>query len=299
MRTNATVAAELQDSSGVVGDWAALRARIAEDGYVFVRGLLDAEMVRTVGRTGLAHLQDAGWLEPGRDPVLAAPQRPIRAVRMRDAFGRPGYRQIVADPGFNRIPFTTPLADLMAQILGPEGFCYPLKLPRVVYPASMVAKQPGNYIHKDYGAVQDMFTCWVPLGDVPRTLGGLALEPGSQHRAAVRPRPLDSLPRGWLTTDYRAGDALVFHCLTTHAALANMEQRIRFSAEYRWQLADQPAPRRLVTGPAGQEIYSRLFARSPWWHPVPAGLRLFDDQQEKGRPPTPPSRFVRVTDAGA
>jgi Phytanoyl-CoA dioxygenase (PhyH) len=299
MRKNTTVPAELQDSSCLVGDWAALRERIAEDGYVFLRGLLDVEVVRTVGRTGLAHLQDAGWLESGPDPVIAAPQRPVRAVRMRDAFGQPGYREIVADPGFNRIPFTSPLADLMAQILGPEGFCYPLKLPRIVYPASMVAKQPGNYIHKDYGAVQDMFTCWVPLGDVPRTLGGLALEPGSQHRAAVRPRPLDTLPNGWLTTDYRAGDVLVFHCLTTHAALANMEQRMRFSAEYRWQLADQPAPKRLVIGPKGHEIGSQLFAHTDWWHQVPRGLTLIDDGGPQGSTlPAAPSRFVRLDDPG-
>ena len=96
----------------------------------------------------------------------------------------------MAEPGFNRIPFTSPLADLMAQILGPQGFCYPLKMPRVVYPISARSPPPGNFVHKDYGAVQDMFTSWVPLGDVPRTLGGLAVKPGSQHATTVRPRPL-------------------------------------------------------------------------------------------------------------
>jgi Phytanoyl-CoA dioxygenase (PhyH) len=81
---------------------------------------------------------------------------------------------------------------------------------------------------------------------VPRTLGGLAVLPGSQHSATVRNRPLTRLERGWATTDYEAGDVLVFHCLTTHAALPNREQRMRFSAEFRWQLADKPAPRRMV-----------------------------------------------------
>ena len=290
---------ELRDSRALLGDWAALRERIAEDGYVFMRGLLDPERVRRVERTGLGHLQAAGWLAPQPDPVTAPPQLPVRAVRMRDAFGQPGYRDIVADPGFTSLPFTTPLADLMHQILGPDGFCYPLKLPRVVYPVATVPHQPGNYVHKDYGAVQDMFTCWVPLGDVPRSLGGLAVEPGSQHSASVRHRPVATLPPGWRTTDYRAGDMLVFHCLTTHAALPNREHRMRFSAEYRWQLADQPAPRRLVIGPFGNEIGSRLFSRSSWWHPVPAGLELFDD----GGPgttalPAPASRFVRVDHPG-
>lgn len=285
---------DLADSRGLFGDWAALRARIAADGYVFMRGLLDATTVRSVGRVGMTHLQDAGWTQPGYDPIIAPPKLPIRAVKMRDAFGDPGYRRILADPGFNQIPFTSPVADLMAQLLGPAGFCYPLKLPRVVSPSSVVPHQPGNVIHKDYGSVQDMFTCWVPLGEVPRTLGGLAVEPGSQHSSRVRYRALDRLEPGWVTTDYQAGDVLVFHCLTTHAALPNRERRVRFSAEYRWQLADQPAPRRLVIGPQGNEIGARLFARAPWWHPVLSGLTLFDDNGVDAQPilPAPSSRFV-------
>jgi len=285
---------ELLDSHDLLGDGAALRRQIAADGYVFIRQLLSPETVRAVGTAGLACLQGAGWVAPGRDPVVAPPLLPIRAVRMRDAFGDPGYQGILAAPGFNSIPFVSPLADLMAQLLGPMGFCYPLKIPRVVYPAAIVPRQPGNFVHKDYGAVQDMFTCWVPFGDVPRSLGGLAVRPGSHHRARVRPRPLNHLEPGWVTTDYRAGDVLVFHCLTTHAALPNREERLRFSGEYRWQLADQPAPLRMVIGPSGREIGSRLFGRSDWWHSVSTGLTLIDRGGIEDGPvlPAAPSRFV-------
>jgi hypothetical protein len=285
---------ELRDSKGLLGDWEALRSRIAADGYVFVRGLLDAEEVRSVGRSNLGHLQSTGWTESACDPVSAPPRTPVRAVRMLDAFGDPGYRRILADPGFNRLPFDAPLADLMGQILGPAGFCYPLKLPRIVYPASMVPKQPGNIVHKDYRAVQDMFTCWVPLGDVPPSLGGLAIMTGSHHTSRVRYRPLSTMEAGWATTDYRPGDVLVFHCLTTHAALPNRADHLRFSAEYRWQLADQPAPRRMVIGPHGYEIGSPLFSPTGWWRSVSGGLTLFDDGGEVRRPrlPAAPSRFV-------
>ena len=40
---------ELVDSSRLFGDPEALRARIAEDGYVFFRGLLDPVEIRSVG----------------------------------------------------------------------------------------------------------------------------------------------------------------------------------------------------------------------------------------------------------
>jgi hypothetical protein len=294
--TTTASAAELRDSSPLLGDSQSLRARIASEGYVFVPGLLDPALVREVGRRTLGHLQAAGWTLAGPDPVTAPPRAPVRAVKMADAFCDGAYRRILADAEFNRIGFESPLADLMGQILGPSGFCYPLKLPRVVYPASLVPRQPGNVVHKDYRSVQDMFTCWVPFGDVPRTLGGLAVLPGSQRSTRLRYRPLDPLEAGWLTTDYTAGDVIVFHCLTTHAALPNREERIRFSGEFRWQLADQPAPRRMVVGPNGNEIGSGLFGRAPWWRPVRGNLTLFEDGGDEGRMrlPAPPSRFVPV-----
>ncbi len=288
-------ASELRDASAIVDDWQALRDRIANDGYVFVRKLLDPDLVRQVGRRGLACLQSAGWTEPGVDPVTAAPRLPVRAIRMREAFTDPGYRQILGDAGFNRLAFEPRLVHVMAQLLGPDGFCYPAKLPRVVYPISVVPHQPGNMVHKDIGTVQDMFTTWVPLGDVPQSLGGLAINPGTQRTTRVHHRHFDHLEPRWLTADYEAGDVLIFHCMTSHAALPNHESRMRFSAEYRWQLADQPAPRRLVIGPQGHEIGSRLFSRTPWWKPVPPRLQLFDDGGPDAHlDPIPPSRFVHI-----
>ena len=52
--------------------------------------------------------------------------------------------------------------------------------------------------------------------------------------------------RGWATTDYRAGDVLVFHCLTSHAALPNLDTSLRLSGDFRWQRPDQTAPAQLV-----------------------------------------------------
>jgi Phytanoyl-CoA dioxygenase (PhyH) len=290
---------DLVDSRDLFGDEQALRAVLRRDGYIFMRGLLYPDWVEDVGRHAFTALQDAGWTEPGVDPFYAAPRLPVRAVAMRDAFSDPGYRDILLDDGFNAIPYDSPLTWLMRQIMGPEGFCYPLKVPRVVYPASVVPRHPGNLVHKDFASVQDMLTCWIPLQPVPISLGGLAVQPGSQTSIRVRHRPLERLERGWRTTDYEPGDVLIFHCLTSHAALPNREERLRISAEYRWQMADVPAPRRMVLGSSGQEIGSRRFRRSDWWRPVPAGLSHFDDpaQRESShrrrcREVVPPSRFV-------
>jgi hypothetical protein len=70
-----------------------------------------------------------------------------------------------------------------------------------------------------------------------------------------------------------------------------------FSAEFRWQLADQPAPRRMVIGPNGREFGSILFSRTQRWRAVPKGLALtgaggLDDGPVLA---VPPSRFVSLT----
>ncbi len=282
---------ELEDAGTDVGDPAAVRARLAADGYVFARGLLDPAEVGAIGRRGMATLQTAGWTAPGADPVTAPACLPVRAVAMRDAFGDPAYHRLALDPGLHRLAFESPLADLMHRLLGPMALCYPLKIPRVVYPAALVPRHPGAVAHHDYRAVQDLFTCWVPLVDTPQALGGLALRPGSQRTATVAHRVLDRLPPGWATADYRPGDVLLFHCLTAHGALPNRTDRLRLSAELRWQTADRPAPRRAVLGPAGVEIGARVLAGRPWWRPVPPGLALFDDDRPPPGPPAP-SRFV-------
>lgn len=56
---------DLFDSTGLLGDGTALRRRIAEDGYVFFRGLLDPAEIRSAGAAILGQLQGDGWTEPG------------------------------------------------------------------------------------------------------------------------------------------------------------------------------------------------------------------------------------------
>jgi hypothetical protein len=291
---------ELHTANDIVDDPDALRDRIRDDGYVFVRGLLDAELVRGVGREAAAALQTAGWTSAGGDPLGAAPLEPIHAVAMRDAIGDPGYRAFALLEGFNMLPYLEPFEAFMHRLAGPSAFCRPRKVPRVVYPAAMVPRHPGAVVHKDYSGVQDMFTCWVPLIDVPVSDGGLAVLPGSQRWVRFRPRSIGPDEQGWCTTHYTPGDVLVFHCLTTHAALPNRGQHLRLSGEYRWQPAEEPVPRMMVQGRDGRELYSRVFGRTSWWHPVPPNLRIVDMARDDGRrtPPTP-SRFVDFTDLPA
>ena len=128
----------------------------------------------------------------------------------------------------------------------------------------------------------NLFTTWVPLGDTPLDVGGLMILENS-HKQAPRlknylSRDVDTyctngsnakkLESGemlfewdgmltknpaslrekfggrWLTAEYEPGDLLIFSMHTIHASLDNQSDRIRISADTRYQLASDPVDER-------------------------------------------------------
>ena len=269
-----------------------MRRRLAGDGYLFFRGLLPAAEVRAVGDAVLDRLRVGGWADDRGIPTL-----PPRAVNSMDALADPAFRAAMSGAAFNRLPYLPPLRAVIRRVLGSRAFSYPAKVLRAVYPEHPQAQPRGRYIHYDYGVsgVQDMLTSWIPLMEIPVLIGGLAVQPGGHLGPPRRPRPLSVTEPGWATTSYQPGDAIIFHCLTPHAALPNRGSALRISGDFRWQRAGQPAPAELVLGPAARppELFARLFRREPWWEPVPAGLELHPRAQLVSIPPGP-SRLVAV-----
>jgi hypothetical protein len=258
------------------------------------------------GRDERTGSQGAAWPgrgQPGRwspwaRPAVPGPRRPLG---VEEALADPSFRAALASRGLNRLAYLAPLRGVVRLILGTGAFCYPAKVLRVVYPERRGAVTKGRYVHQDFvvSGVQDMLTTWLPLMDITPQLGGLAVLPGSHLGPPRRPRLLPADEAGWATTEFRPGDVLLFHCLTAHAALPNHADRVRISADFRWQAADQPAPAELVLGPAslqnrrGQiELYSRVLGAEPWWEPVPSGLMLRPRAELIGAPPVPSRLFA-------
>jgi hypothetical protein len=293
---------ELADSGGLINDAGGLRRRLAADGYLFFRGLLPAAQIRAVGQAVLKELHTGEWVDDRAIPSIHP-----RAVNSMDALTDPAFRAAMFSSAFNQVPYLPALRQVIRRVLGPGAFSYPAKVLRAVYPERPQARPRGRYIHYDYGVagVQDMLTSWIPLMDIPVRLGGLAVQPGGQLGPPGRPRPLSGSEPSWSTTSYEQGDAIIFHCLTPHAALPNHGSALRISGDFRWQRPDQPAPAELILGPrvaAGgpggrnpdpPEMFSRLFRRARWWEPVPAGLTLCPRAQLVGVPPGP-SRLIVV-----
>jgi len=290
---------EMLDSAGVVGDPVRLRERLASDGYLFFRGLLPPGPVEEAATRVRSILRAGGWGEQAAPPAAPStggrPRRAVLAKGVRDG----AFLAASASRPFNRIPYLPPLRGLIRDLLGADAFSYPFKVLRAVHPETAGNVPQGRHIHQDYGAasVDDMLTTWIPLMPIPRHVGGLAVRPGSNRSWPRIPRLLTPDERGWATVDYRVGDVLVFHCLTSHAALPNRSDGLRLSQDSRWQSADLPAPARMVYGPnehrtSERELFSRLFSSQPWWEPIPPTVKVVDESNMVNF--RPQSRFFRV-----
>jgi hypothetical protein len=115
------------------------------------------------------------------------------------------------------------------------------------------------------------YTTWIPLVDIDESVGGLAIAEGSHRNGYYQhwyrgPEYLgvpenrqeaeswsasggspatgeiraEDLAMTWLNADYLVGDLLIFHPLMLHRGLENKSDRIRISADVRYQRKGTP-----------------------------------------------------------
>ena len=131
---------ELADSRSLAEDPLALRALLAADGYVFLRGLLPADRVRAAGELVATRLHAGGW-------TVAGSPRLSPAAGPREALADPAYRGAVMSLAFNALPYLASLRGTVRRILGPAAFSYPVKVLRAVAPESPAERARGRYNH--------------------------------------------------------------------------------------------------------------------------------------------------------
>jgi len=258
-------------SNDLLGSPEALRARLDRDSYLLLRGILDADRVRALRKDITDALAELGWIDPDEPDVA-------RAIGFPHREADPGYQEALGVLGklesFHAFSHQDQVMQVMTQVLGESAFPHPLGIIRMTFPQIPETTTPPHQDYLNNQGTPNLTACWMPLGDVSAELGGLAVLRGSHKRglmplrfhlgagaraAVISPEMEDELT--WVSTDYQAGDILIFPALTVHAARVNhSKQFMRLSVDFRYQVeAEELTPHSLephLGGLSWDEIYA-------------------------------------------
>jgi len=260
---------ELADSARLLDDPAALRRRLAEDGYLFLRGVLDRDAVMDARREVLARLSDVDEIVPGGDVFTG---RSARKAREPD-LGR-FWRSVSEGPELRRATHGRDISRVMEIVAGEAPRAQDFLFLRVGVPGRATG------LHFDYPFFtrlhDQVWTVWTSMGDTPVSRGPLMVVENSHRfsdlvesvvgfdvvrdtsrKAAFAENAIDfARARGTrlLTADFRAGDVILFGMYLLHGSLDHHDAggTVRVSTDLRWQPARMPAdPRYFGAEPTG------------------------------------------------
>lgn len=263
-----------------------IRRRMIDDGYLYFHDFWPRDDVQKVRDTLTDQLKQLGFLHPGA-PVDDAKYNGREVGR---AMGNPLNQKNAV---LRELLFGKRITDFFREFLGGEPTHFDFVWFRTKGPGS------GSPIHCDLvymgRGTHDLYTTWVPFGNVSLQLGGLLLLEGS-HKLGERllpylSRDVDSyctnkrdaaeyasgqkwwdgtlsrnpvalqkaLGGRWLTSpEFRMGDLLIFNMTLVHGSLDNQTDRIRLSTDTRFQLASEPIDERWVgESPPGHALAQR------------------------------------------
>lgn len=255
-------------------DHATLRARLEDDGYLYLPGFFEREDVLAVRAELTDRLAAGGLLAPGSRP-LDAEAIPGDTIDI----GVLGTELADGNEPLQRLLYEGRMIAFYEALLGGAIRHFDFTWIRTA------TAEAGTWVHTDIifmgRGTQSLYTSWVPYGDIPVEMGGLAILERSHKDEEIRtvygsqdvdaycenhgqdpddfewpnvdpilsddPAALRRKLGGrWLTADYRMGDLLVFGMHTAHGALDNRTERVRLSSDSRYQLASEPIDERWI-----------------------------------------------------
>lgn len=255
-----------------------LRDEIGKRGYVLIRRALpQSALTHLLGEIAQV-LSDAGWLLRDYHP-LERMANPSAACGDPDPSFKRTYQNVFNLEAFHALPHHPALRQIMGSIVDAQHLLiHPKPIGRLIFPH---CQRLTVHAHQDYrfmGGDPECFTIWIPLHDCPIHVGPLQILEGS-HRFGYQEHEDENLhvpeiPAGtavgddWVGGDIHAGDILIFHSLTVHAASPNLSKRLRISLDCRFQ------DYRRALNPANL-VFSGESGKS--WEKTYAGWRSSDD----------------------
>ena len=273
---------QFQDSSAV-DDARELRRRLADSGYVFLRGVLDKDEVLTAREEVFSRLVEVDEIKsPAIEGIASGRSRRRELVDDLIAF----WRSVSEGPALRQVTHGPRVRAIMQTIFGeparPQDYLW-------LRPRGVGWSTGLHFDHPFFARGSErVHTVWIPLGDIPFSDGPLMLVEGSNkfldliHSMHAKDNQANNSPAAaeqaafqgeWstdaiafvrernvrlLSAEFHAGDVLVFGMDTLHGSLDNHSPigRVRLSCDARYQPSSDPLDERYFgpnpTGASGQ-----------------------------------------------
>lgn len=291
-----------------------LQDEIGSKGYVLIRGLLPRDAVNSALVDVTQVLSAAGWLLPDHDPQERVADTGAACGDPDPAFKRV-YQEVFNLESFHALPHQRSLREMMKMLVGEQVLVHPKPIGRLIFPH---CERLMTHAHQDYefmGGDPEFFTVWIPLHDCPVEAGPLKILESS-HRFGIQNHQRDNLhvPEipdgaavgdGWVSGRVNAGDVLIFHSLTVHAATSNLSDRIRISLDCRFQDARRVLnPANLVFAGESGKSWEKTYAGwnsddlKFYWKRIPLTLKPSKAELSylagEGGSPSERARYARM-----
>lgn len=218
-----------------------LKKEIASQGYLLVRGLLPFEDVNQLLNEILLIVGVAGWLMPGYGFVERAADNGAICGESDSSFNLV-YQQVFGLESFHALAHHPALRQVMKLLIGSRLLIHPKPIGRLIFPNCERLVIQAHQDHQSIAGDPESFTAWIPLHNCPLELGPLRILEGSHRFGLQKVDPETGIiPNGtarggdWVSGQINAGDVLIFHSLTVHAAAPNVSKQLRISLDCRFQ----------------------------------------------------------------
>eukprot|EP01098_Paradermamoeba_levis_P004434 TRINITY_DN1902_c0_g1_i2.p1 TRINITY_DN1902_c0_g1~~TRINITY_DN1902_c0_g1_i2.p1 ORF type:complete len:348 (+),score=131.00 TRINITY_DN1902_c0_g1_i2:82-1044(+) len=266
---------DLQDSNHIINDPVALHKEMESKGYLYFRNFHDPQEVNEARLAVLEHLHKLGdKLDPKfdwKDGVL------LQRCGLGCVPFMEGKNEITAHPAVEKILNGPRPHKFFETFFGNPAITFDYKWLRAMYNEGYTGAHVDN-VYMGRGTTQ-LYTMWVPFGDIPVEMGTLAMLEGSNSQATFDvlqktygsmdaeaenlkgtgwftedPLELSKFGGVWRTTNFKAGDVLIFGMRTFHMSTVNTTHYVRISCDTRWQSSAEPADPRFVGQAAGHGL---------------------------------------------
>ena len=175
-----------EDATALLQNPTKLRLQAKENGYLFFRNLLDPECVLEGSASKFsASARDHGWLADGSELTAGIANLDIQVVESRDPRWQAFYEDVLKIRDFHALALEPPLIRAFEVLFGEQVLPHSRNICRLVFPNTHTHSTPPHQDNYFIGGSDETWTAWLPYGDCPEKLGGLAVASRSHRRGKL------------------------------------------------------------------------------------------------------------------